>query len=274
MSSTGPESVTHFDVSRPNVARVYDVLLGGKDNFAADREAAGQLLEAVPDAAVAARENRAFLSRAVRFLCQEAGIRQFLDLGAGLPAAGAVHEMTEGAVPPAQVVYADNDPMVLRHAEALISGQMWAEAVHADLRQPRLLLTQPAVQRLINLAEPVAVLLVAVLHFLDEADDPYAVVDYLKDQIAPGSYVVISHVTADHIPAEAASRARKVYEGASAPGVTRPRAQIAQFFGGLSMVSPGLVNICEWRPAHIGPVPGPTLLYAGIGRKTSGGRPR
>ena len=227
MRSTGPESVTHFDVSRPNVARVYDVLLGGKDNFAADRAAAGQLLEAVPDAAVAARENRAFLSRAVRFLCQEAGIRQFLDLGAGLPAAGAVHEMTEGAVPPAQVVYADNDPMVLRHAEALISGQMWAEAVHADLRQPRLLLTQPAVQRLINLAEPVAVLLVAVLHFLDEADDPYVVVDYLKDQIAPGSYVAnIDIATADHIPAEAASRARKVDQGASAPGVTRPAVDI------------------------------------------------
>jgi hypothetical protein len=124
------------------------------------------------------------------------------------------------------------------------------------------------------MAEPVAVLLVAVLHFLEEADDPYPVVDYLKDQIAPGSYVVISHVTADHIPAEAASRARKVYEGASAPGVTRTRAQIARFFGGLSMVSPGLVNICEWRPAHVGPVPGPTLLYAGIGCKTSGGRPR
>jgi hypothetical protein len=263
-----------FDPTVPNVARVYDYLLGGKDNFAADRDAAASLLEAVPGAAVAARENRAFLGRAVRFLCQEAGIRQFLDLGAGLPAAGAVHEMVEGAVPPAQVVYADNDPMVLRHAESLIGGQMWAEAVHADLRQPRLLLAQPALQRLVNLAEPVAVLLVAVLHFLDDADDPYAVVDYLKDQIAPGSYVVISHVTADHIPLEAAVRARAAYASASAPGVTRSHAQIARFFGGLAMVAPGLVNISEWRPAHIGPVPGPTLIYAGIGRKTSGGRPR
>jgi hypothetical protein len=256
------------------VARVYDVLLGGKENFPADRQTAAKLLEAVPGAAVAARENRAFLGRAVRFLCEEAGIRQFLDIGADLPAAGSVHEMTEGAVPPARVVYADHDPQVVRHAQALIGDRLRAGAVLADLRDPQALLAQPAVQRLVNLAEPVAVLLVAVLHFLGNRDDPWAVVNYLKDQIAPGSYLVISHVTADHIPLDAATRAWAAYQGASAPGVARCRYDIERFLGGLAMVRPGLVNIPEWRPAHLGPVPGPTLFYAGIGRKTKGGRPR
>jgi hypothetical protein len=264
-----------FDATVANVARVYNCLLGGQDNFAADRQAAATLLAAVPGAALAARENRAFLSRAVRFLCQDAGIRQFIDIGAGLPAGGSVHEITEGAVPPARVVYADNDLEVLRHADVLTGGRLNVEAVHADLRQPRWLLTQPAVQRVINLAEPVAVLLVAVLHFLSDQEDPYAVVNYLKDQMAPGSYLVISHVTADHIPAAAARQARQAYEGASAPGVPRSRGDIARFFGGLDMVTPGLVSVPEWRPAHLGPAAaGPVLFYAGIGRKASGGRPR
>jgi hypothetical protein len=264
-----------FDATVANVARVYNCLLGGKDNFAADRQAAAALLAAVPGAAVAARENRAFLSRAVRFLCQDTGIRQYIDIGAGLPSGGSVHEITEGAVPPPRVVYADNDLMVLRHADALIGGRLNVEAVHADLRQPRWLLTQPAVQRMINLAEPVAILLVAVLHFLDDRDDPHTVVNYLKDQIAPGSYLVISHVTADHLPADAARQARQAYEGASAPGVPRSREDIDRFFGGLDMVAPGLVSASAWRPAHLGPAPaGPALFYAGIGRKASGGGPR
>lgn len=194
--------------------------------------------------------------------------------GGGGGAAGSVHEMTEGAVPPARVVYADNDPQVIRHAQALIGDRLWAGAVLADLRDPQALLAQPAVQRLVNLAEPVAVLLVAVLHFLGNRDDPWAVVIYLKDQIAPGSYLVISHVTADHIPLDAAARAWAAYQDASAPAVARCRYDIERFLGGLAMVRPGLVNISEWRPAHLGPVPGPTLFYAGIGRKTKGGRPR
>jgi hypothetical protein len=146
------------------VARVYDHLLGGKDNFAADRKAAAALLKAVPGAAVAARENRAFLSRAVRFLAEEAGVRQFLDIGAGLPSAGAVHQLVQGVVPQARVVYADYDPVVLRHAEVLIGQELGTGAVRADLRQPGALLVQPTLQRLIDLGDPVAVLLVAVLH--------------------------------------------------------------------------------------------------------------
>ncbi len=264
----------NFDPTVPNVARIYDHLLGGKDNFAADRQAAARLLEAVPGAAVAARENRTFLGRAVRYLADEAGIRQFLDLGAGLPTAHAVHEIVHGAVPPPCVIYADNDPVVIRHAEALTSGVLGVGAILADLRQPRDLLSYLTWRHMIDLAEPVAILLVAVLHFVEDREDPWAIVNSYKDLVAPGSFLVVSHVTADHLSAESAAQARAVYAGASAPGVTRSREQIAAFFAGLEMVAPGLVNVPGWRPGHLGPPPGPALFYAGIGRKTVPGRPR
>lgn len=263
-----------FDPAFPNVARVYDVLLGGKDNFAADREAAAKLLAAVPGASVAARENRAFLDRAVWSLAEDAGVRQFLDLGAGLPAARAVHEIVRGCVPMAHVVYVDYDPVVIRHAEAMLGGASGADAVQADLRQPGDLLSYLTWRHLIDLAQPVAVLLVAVLHFLEDHEDPWSVVNFLKDQVAPGSYFVISHVTADHLPPAAARCARDAYAGASAPGVARSREQIARFFGGLEMVSPGLVNVSGWRPGHLGPARGPAVFYAGVGRKSAPGRPR
>jgi hypothetical protein len=264
-----------FNPAIPNVARVYDVLLGGKDNFAADRQAAAKLLEAVPGAAMAARENRAFLGRAVRFLAEEAGICQFLDIGAGLPSARAVHEIVRGNVPAPRVVYADCDPMVVRHAEALLGGSLTAAVVRADGRQPWDLFTRPTVRSLINLAEPVAILLVAVLHFIEDHEDPWAVVNCYKDMMAPGSFLVISHVTADHLSADAVRRAQAVYDGASAPGVARSRGQIARFFGGLDMLAPGLVEVSQWRPHVTGPPrPTPTLFYAGIGCKTSPGRPR
>jgi hypothetical protein len=263
-----------FTVDIPNVARVYDVLLGGKDNFAADRQAAARLLEVVPGAAVAARENRAFLGRAVRFLAEEAGVSQFLDIGAGLPSALAVHEIVRGAVPTPRVMYADCDPVVVRHAEALLGGSLTAGVVRADVRQPWDLFARPTVRTLINLAEPVAILLVAVLHFVEDHEDPWAVVNCYKDLMAPGSFLVISHVTADHLSAEAARCAQAVYDGASAPGVARTREQVAGFFAGLEMVAPGLVDVSEWCPGHFGPPPGPAVFYAGIGCKTSPGRPR
>lgn len=263
-----------FSTGIPNVARIYDALLGGKDNFAADREAAGRLVRAVPGAAAAARENRAFLGRVVRFLAEEAGVRQFLDIGAGLPTARAVHEIVHGLVPVPRVVYADRDPVVVRHAQALANGASGVAVIRADLGQPRDLLAQAAMRDRLDLTRPVAVLLVAVLHFVSDEEDPWAVVNSYKDQIAPGSYLVVSHVTADHISASAAQLARDVYVGASAPGVPRRREQIARFFGGLEMVSPGLVSVSGWRPGHIGPPPGPALFYAGVGCKRSPGRPR
>jgi hypothetical protein len=263
-----------FDPTVPNVARVYDHLLGGKDNFAADREAAAKLVEAVPGAAVAARENRAFLSRAVRFLAEDAGVHQFLDIGAGLPTAYAVHEIVRGSVPLPRVVYADNDPMVVRHAEAILGDSLTAAVVRGDVREPWDLFARPTVRTLINLAEPVAILLVAVLHFVEDHEDPWAVVNCYKDLMAPGSYLVISHVTADHLSEDAARQARAAYDGASAPGVARTREQVTEFFAGLDMVPPGLVDVSEWRPDHIGPPPGPAVFYAGIGCKTRPGRPR
>jgi hypothetical protein len=263
-----------FDPTMPNVARVYDCLLGGRHNFAADRQAAARLLKAVPDAVVAARENRAFLGRAVRFLVQEAGIRQFLDLGAGLPAARAVHEIVAGCVPLPRVVYVDNDPVVVRHAGALTGQVLAADAVQADLRQPRDLFSLLAWRHLIDLAQPVAVLLVAVLHFVEDHEDPWAVVDCYKDMMAPGSYLVISHVTADHLAPEAARQARAAYAGASAPGVARSREQVARFFAGLDMAAPGLMNLPDWRPEVIGRVCSPAVFYAGAGRKSTPGRPR
>jgi hypothetical protein len=232
------------------------------------------LVKAVPGAAVAARENRAFLGRAVRFLAEEAGICQFLDIGAGLPTARAVHEIVRGGVPMSRVVYADCDPVVVRHAEALLGGSLTAGVVRADVREPWDLFARPTVRTLINLAEPVAILLVAVLHFVEDHADPWAVVNCYKDLMAPGSFLVISHVTADHLSADAARRARAVYEGASAPGVARSREQVERFFGGLEMLEPGLVEVSQWRPDVSGAGPRPTLFYAGIGRKTSPGRPR
>jgi hypothetical protein len=256
-----------FDTGVPNVARIYDALLGGKNNYAADREAARELLKAVPDAAEAARENRAFLGRAVRFLAGEAGIRQFLDIGTGLPTLGNVHEIVQATDPMARVVYADYDPVVVLHANVLLANAVTVEAVNTDLRYPHDMLTSPAVRALIDFDQPVAVLLVAVLHFLEDSDNPWKVVDYIKKHMAPGSYLVVSHVTGDDIPPDIQQQAREVYENASAPGVTRGRDDIARFFDGLVMLSPGLVNLPAWRPDHIVRQPRETLFYAGIGRK-------
>ena len=271
---TGPLAQPQgLDVTVPNFARIYDWLLGGKDNFAADREAGQRLLAAVPGASRAARANRAFLGRAVRFLAEEAGIRQFLDIGTGLPTQGNVHEMAQAADPQARVVYCDNDPMVIVHANALLADNLSVAASQADLRNPDFLFALPGTRALIDTSQPLAVLLVAVLHFLPDSDDPWALVERIKRQLAPGSYVVISHVTGDGIPAEAARAAAKVYEKASAPGVARSRAEIARFFTGLELVEPGLVEVSAWRPPPLDQRPRPTLFYAGVGRKPLPGSP-
>ena len=261
-----------FDTGFPNVARIYDALLGGKDNYAADREAAEELLKAVPGAAQAARENRAFLGRAVRFLAGEAGIRQFLDIGTGLPTLGNVHEIAQAANPVARVVYVDHDPVVMLHANVLLATSVTVAAVNADLRYPLDLLTSPAVRALIDFDEPVAVLLVAVLHFVEDSENPWKIVDCIKDRMAPGSYLVVSHVTGDDLPPDASAQAREIYEKASAPGVAREREDIDRFFDGLVMLSPGLVNVPDWRPDHIVRKPRETLFYAGVGRKPAGTR--
>ena len=256
-----------FNPNVPNVARIYDFLLGGKDNYAADREAAGRLLDAVPGAAAAARDNRRFLGRAVWFLAGEAGIRQFLDIGTGLPTRGNVHEIAHAAKPGARVVYADNDPVVVTHARALLADSSTVAAVTGDLRDPDRLFALPDVRTFIDWDEPVAVLMVAVLHFLEDRESPWQIVDAFKAQMAPGSYLVLSHVTGDDTPADMTRQAAEVYQNASAPGMARTREQIARFFDGLAMVSPGLVDPAEWRRPHLEAASRPVLFYAGAGRK-------
>jgi hypothetical protein len=256
-----------LDVTTPNVARIYDWLLGGKDNFAADREAGQRLLAAVPGVAKAARANRAFLGRAVRFLAEEAGIRQFLDVGTGLPTQGNVHEIAQATDPRTRVVYCDTDPMVVTHANALLANELTVAASQADLRDPDFLFTLPLERPLLDTSQPMAVLLAAVLHFLPDGDDPWALVERIKWKLAPGSYVVISHATGDEILAEALRVVAEVYEGASAPGVARSREEIARFFTGLDLVEPGLVEVSAWRPPPLDRRPRLNLCYAGIGRK-------
>jgi hypothetical protein len=255
------------DASVPNVARIYDYLLGGKDNFAADREAATSLIRLIPDALQACRENRQFLQRAVRFLAREAGIRQFIDIGTGLPTQGNVHETAHGIEPHARVVYVDYDPVVVSHAQALLAASQDVAVINRDLRRPEEILEDPVLRAYINLDEPVAVLLVAVLHFLTDDDDPWAIAGRVMAAMPAGSYLVLSHITADDIPDEADRKARDVYQRATAPAVPRSRGAIARFFDGLEILEPGVTDIGAWRTGELPSGGSRTLLYAGMGRK-------
>jgi len=245
---------------------MYDYLLGGGHNFEVDRAAVDQAVSALPFLPAVARANRAFLGRVVRHLA-EAGVDQFLDLGSGIPTAGNVHEVAQEVNPGVHTVYVDIDPIAVAHSGALLRGHAHTEALCADLRQPRQVLDHPAVTRLIDWRRPVGLLMVAVLHFVEDHEDPWAVVDEFKSAIAPGSYLVLSHVTGDEIPDDARRRAGEIYENASAPGVPRSHAQVARFFDGLTMLDPGLVSVNDWRPALERGKRQPALFYAGVGRK-------
>ena len=256
----------------PNAARVYDALLGGKDNYAADRAAARRLAAAVPGVERAARANRSFLGRAVRYLAGQ-GITQFLDIGSGLPTRGNVHQIAHEINPDARVAYADIDPVVVAHARALLVdapavGTPKVTAVEADLRYPRNLITSREIRDHLDLTQPTGLLLVAVLHFLTDAERPHDVVRCLAGRLAPGSYIVVSHGTADHIGPDAFRAAAAVYDRTSAPAVARSREEIERFLDGLELVPPGIVDPVAWRPglAAVGPPARPTLSYAGIGR--------
>jgi hypothetical protein len=257
---------TGFDVSVPNVARIYDYLLGGKDNYALDRKTAEELLVAVPDAAIAARQNRQFLGRAVRFLA-DSGIRQFIDIGTGLPTQGNVHEIAQQVAPDARVCYVDNDSVVVAHAQALLVKDANTAAIGRDLRDPEQIISDPDLRALIDLDKPVAILLVAILHFIADVEKPHAIVDRLKEAMTPGSYLVISHVTGDGISAEAAERARQLYENSSAPGVTRTRAEITCFFDGVELIPPGVVNVSSWKASRPARRSGQAIFCAGVGQK-------
>jgi O-methyltransferase involved in polyketide biosynthesis len=263
-----------IDVSTPNVARVWDYQLGGKDNYAADRAAAEAVNEALrranaPTGQDAAQENRAFIRRVVRFFAEEAGIRQFVDIGAGLPTQGNVHEIAQRVTPDARVVYVDYDPVVVVHGRALLAGDDNVHIVQADMRQPEGILQHPELRSRIDLGQPVAVLLIAVLHLLTAEDNPAEMVARVIGALPPGSYLAITHATREEhaqaadVLAEEFARLR-----ITTPILPRTRAEIAQFFTGLELVRPGLVFASDWRPDPAGTVGGRGAhwLLAGVGR--------
>ena len=240
-------ALSEIDTTTPHPARMYDALLGGKDNYAADRQAVRQLLKAAPEARDSARANRAFLRRAVRFLAGQAGIRQIIDVGTGIPAAGNVHEVAAQVAPGTRVAYVDNDPIVHVHANALLAGSGTTSIILADLREPEAILAHPKVRALIDFAQPVALLLVAIVHFLTDREDPARILAVFCEALPAGSYLALSHATADFRPA-AARQAAAVYDQATSPVTLRTRAQVTALFDGWDLVEPGLAQVPLWRP--------------------------
>jgi SAM-dependent methyltransferase len=269
-SSAGTAPVSaRIDTSVAHPARRYDYLLGGKDNFAADRESGDQMIAAVPTARTGALENRRFLRRAVTYLAGQAGIRQFLDIGTGIPTSPNVHEVAQGIAPECRVVYVDNDPIVLAHARALLTSSPEGATAYldADLRQPEKILADPDLTRTIDLSQPVALMLVAVLHFIPDSDDPYGLVRPLIDVLAPGSYLVMTHISYDFLPPRTGGQVDQIVR--AEPFRARTRPEFAAFFDGLDLVEPGIVSVSEWR-AQDEPQPRPAPAevngYAAIAR--------
>jgi SAM-dependent methyltransferase len=257
------------DVRRANVARVYDYLLGGSHNFLADQDVGRSLAAVDPNVRAIARANRDFLGRAVRFL-GVAGIRQFLDIGSGIPTQGNVHAVAQGADPAARVAYVDIDPVAIAHSRAILAGNQNAAVIDADLREPEKILAHQAVERLIDFSQPVGLLLVSVLPFIADAQDPWRIVAALRDALAPGSYLVLCHATDEGKPTMMQA-IDKVYKS-SVPtrGGARSRAEILRFADGFDLVDPGLVYIPEWRPDSPADVPAdPSKFWclAGVGQK-------
>jgi S-adenosyl methyltransferase len=233
------------DPARPAAARIYDYLLGGKDNYAVDRAAAERVLAVAPDQRKLARANRAFAIRAVGALAS-AGIRQFVDLGTGFPTSPSVHEAARGADPGARVVYVDYDPLVHVHNTALLAQDDQVVSVRADIRQPEAILEHPDVTRLIDFGQPVGVLCVAVLHLIPDAENPWGIVARFRDRMGPGSYLALSQFTSDSDP-DAMAALRAVAAGTAVETYFRPRDRILRFFDGFELVPPGLTDVEKWR---------------------------
>jgi hypothetical protein len=257
-----------FDISVAHHARVYDYLLGGKDNYAADRAAADETLKVWPEFAFAAQANRAFLGRVIRYLAADTGTRQFLDIGTGIPTAGNTHQVAQAIAPESRVVYVDYDPIVLAHARALLIGSPAGatEYIHADLRDTEMILSQA--RQLLDFTKPVAVTLIAILHAIPEADDPHAIVATLMDAAAPGSYLAISHGSSDLMDAAAREGFEDIMSRMAQQRFTlRGREQVARFFTGADLVDPGLVPLEEWRPDPGPRDPRKSSLWCAVGRK-------
>jgi hypothetical protein len=256
-----------FDTSVPHFARVYDYWLGGKDNFAVDRAAGDQAIRAFPDIAVSARANRAFLARAVRFLAGEAGIRQFLDIGTGIPTGNNTHQVAQFVAPESRIVYVDNDPFILSHARALLASRPegGTEYLEADLRDPERIVDVAG--RLLNFEQPVAVMLMTILQHVDDEDDPAKIVATLMDAMPIGSYLALSHPANDIDAEPMAKMAERLNLLMDEPITLRPCADVATFFDGLKLVEPGVVQASKWRPVNEAEAESPATLWAGVARK-------
>ncbi|MEV8523820.1 MULTISPECIES: SAM-dependent methyltransferase [unclassified Streptomyces] len=259
-----------IDISMPSVSRIYDYYLGGSHNFEVDREAAREAMRFMPGLPKIMQANRAFMRRAVRFAVDE-GITQFLDIGSGIPTFGNVHEVAQAASPEARVLYVDHDPVAVAHSRAVLEGNERAGITAADLRKPQDILGAPETAQLLDLSRPVALLLVAVLHFVEDQDDPYAAVAELRDALAPGSLLVLTHASYEGIPLseEEAGGTVGVYRDIKNPLVMRDREEIAGFFDGYELVEPGLVSMPLWRPENEPDQEDPYAFsgFAGVGRK-------
>jgi len=265
--SAQAERIVGLDTSVAHPARVYDYWLGGKDNFAADREAAERVLAVTPGLRFRVRANRAFLGRATRYLAADAGIRQFLDIGTGIPTGDNTHEVAQRAAPDSRAAYVDNDPIVLLHAQALLRStpQGATDYLQADLRDPEMILDRAA--SVLDFGQPVAIMLLGVLHLIQDSEDPWGIVARLMAAVPPGSYLTISHPAIDTHHAQA--EAQRVYnERVSTPQTLRTREQVARFFTGLELVEPGLVQVHQWRPDPGDFAPeGVVSAHGAVGRK-------
>jgi len=264
------EELPDIDTSVPHSARIYDYILGGKDNFAVDRQAAAKAMAANPHLATAMRENRALMRRMVAWLAQEAGVRQFLDIGTGLPTSPNVHEIVQAAAPEARVVYVDNDPIVLTHARALLTSSPEGATtyVHADLRDPGKILSDPRLLSTLDLSQPVALTLFAVLQFIPDADDPWGIVARLVGALPSGSYLALQHPTRDFYPDGVGND--RAYRNAGIAFQYRTKDEFARFVAGLELVPPGIQLMSQWR-AEQEPQPRPSAAeaaaYGAIARK-------
>ena len=257
-----------FDTSVPHIARVYDYWLGGKDNFAADRELGGQTLQAYPNLVFSVRANRAFLARTVRFLAGEAGIRQFLDIGTGIPTASNTHEVAQRIAPESRIVYVDNDPVVLSHAQALLKSNPQGACAYldADLRDPDAIIAAAA--DTLDFGQPVAVMLIAVMHFVGDDAEASAIISRLMAACAPGSYVALSHAASDIDAEQQSEMVRRLNQSVAEKATLRDHAGVTRLFDGLDLVEPGLVRVSDWRPDSDLEAARPTGLWGGVGRKS------
>jgi O-methyltransferase involved in polyketide biosynthesis len=257
---------TEFDTSVAQPARVWDYLLGGKDNFAADREVAERMVAASPAVVHIARADRLFLASVVNYLVTGPGIRQFLDIGTGLPTASNTHQVAQRAAPESRVVYVDNDPIVLSHARVLLNSDPRGQTAYidADLRDPGTILREAA--KTLDFTRPIAVMLLGILLYLNDSDEPYGIVRQLMDAVPPGSYLAISHGASDVDPAITAA-SREFNEGGAVRQTLRTRAEFTRFFDGLELQGPGIVTLDAWHRGEARSGPSVLPAYCGLGRK-------